>query len=191
MCHKSKSMKKITLIGMAALMLGIGTLNTGCMGSWKLTTSLYSWNKSVTGNKYLNNIIFWILHAIPAYEICYFADIIILNTIEFWTGSNPIAMNAGEKEQQIVKGKDGNNYEITATQNRFDIVSLNNKNKTSIIYTPMNHTWNMDKNGIVTKLATIHEDINKVEIFKADGSVAMIDMNEAQMNKIWQTGLSN
>ena len=37
----------------------------------------------------------------------------------------------------------------------------------------------------------IHEDLNKVEIFKADGTVAMIDMNQTQMNKIWQTGLSN
>ena len=184
-------MKKITLIGMAALMLGIGTLTTGCMGSWKVTSMVYGWNKSVTGNKYINNIIFWVFCAFPIYEVSMFIDGVILNLIEFWTGSNPIAMNVGEKEQQIVKGKDGNNYEITATQNRFDIVGLNNKNKTSFIYTPSNHTWNMDKNGIVTKLATIHEDINKVEFFKSDGSVAMIDMNEAQMNKIWQTGLSN
>ncbi len=184
-------MKKITLIGMAALMLGIGTLNTGCMGSWKLTSSLYSWNKSVTGNKYINNVIFWVFGSFQIYSVTLFIDGIILNLVEFWTGSNPMAMKPGDKEQQIVKGKDGNKYEITATQNRFDILSLNNKNKTSLIYTPMNHTWNMDKNGLVTKLATIHEDINKVEIFKADGSVAMIDMNEAQMNKIWQTGLSN
>jgi Domain of unknown function (DUF3332) len=184
-------MKKITLIGMAALMLGIGTLNTGCMGSYKLTNMVYGWNKNATGNKLVNHVIFWVL-GWNVYVAFIVIDTFVLNTIEFWTGSNPMAMNAGEKEHQIVKGKDGKQYEITATQNRFDIVALNeNNNKTSLIYTPINHTWNMDKNGIVTKLATIHEDINKVEIFKADGSIAMIDMNEAQMNKIWQTSLSN
>jgi len=184
-------MKKITLIGMAALMLGIGTLNTGCLGSYKLTSTVYNWNKRATGNKFVNNLILWII-GWNVYIAFIAVDTFILNTIEFWTGSNPLAMKAGDKEQQIVKGKDGNKYEITATQNRFDIVPLSNKeNRTSLVYTPINHTWNMEKNGMITKLATIHEDINKVEIFKADGSVAMIDMNQAQMNKIWQTGLSN
>ena len=177
---------------MAALMLGIGTLNTGCMGSFKLTGSLYNWNKSVTGNKFLNNLLFWVFGGLFVYSATLAIDLVILNLVEFWSGSNPMAMKAGEKEQQIVKGKDGNKYEITATQNRFDIVALNNtNNKTSLIYTPLNHTWNMEKNGMITKLATIHEDINKVELFKADGTVAMIDMNQAQMNKMWQAGLSN
>lgn len=176
---------------MAALMLSIGTLNSGCFGSFGLTHKLYDMNKSI-GNKFGQSIVFWVLNIIPVYGVCAWIDVVILNLIEFWSGSNPLAMKAGEKEQQIVKGKDGNKYEITATQNRFDIVALNNvKSKTSLIYTPMNHTWNMEKNGLITKLATIHEDLNKVEIFQADGSVAMIDMNQAQMNKIWQTGLSN
>jgi hypothetical protein len=184
-------MKKITLIGMAALMLGIGTLNSGCMGSYKLTNTVYAWNKKATGNKFINHVIFWIL-GWNVYVAFVAIDTFILNTIEYWSGKNPMAMNVGEKEQQIVKGKDGNKYEITATQNRFDIVALNNKeNKTSLIYSPINHTWNMEKNGIITKIATIHEDLNKVELFKADGTVAMIDMNQTQMNKIWQTGLSN
>ncbi len=176
---------------MAALMLGIGTLNTGCMGSWKLTSSLYSWNKSVTGNKYINNVIFWVFGSFQIYSVTLFIDGIILNLVEFWTGSNPMAMKEGEKEQQIVKGKDGNKYEITATQNRFDVVSLKNRNKTSLIYTPLNQTWNMEKKGIVTKLATIHEDINKIEIFKTDGTVTLVDLTQAKLNSVFQTSLSN
>lgn len=175
---------------MAALMLGIGTLNTGCMGSYKLTSTVYGWNKNATGNKFFNHVIFWVL-SWNIYAAFLVIDTIILNLVEFWTGSNPMAMKPGDKEQQIVKGKDGNKYEITATQNRFDVVSLKNRNKTSLIYTPLNQTWNMEKNGTVTKLATIHEDINKIEIYKTDGTVTLVDLTQAKLNSVFQTSLSN
>ena len=184
-------MKKITLIGMAALMLGIGTLSSGCFGEFALTRKLYTWNKEVTSNKFVNNLIFWVFEGVlPVYGIALFVDG-ILNLVEFWTGSNPMAMKPGDVEHQIVKGKDGKDYKITATQNRFDINSMSDNNKVALFYTPASHTWNVEKNGTVTKIATIHEDINKVEIFKADGSVSLVDMSQAQVGSLLQPALAN
>lgn len=187
-------MKKITLIGMATLMLGIGTLNTGCMGSWKLTKSMYSWNDKATGNKYLNNVLFWAFAFIQVYSVTLIVDGFIFNLVEFWSGSNPMSMQPDEKETQIVKGKDGNQYEITATQNRFDFMTLSGEKKgekMAFVFKPTDHTWNVERNGLSTKIMQIHEDINKVEVFHVDGSVTLHDMSKVEINSVLKIGLSN
>jgi hypothetical protein len=91
-----------------------------------------------------------------------------------------MAMKPGEMEKGIVKGNDGNDYEMTVTQYRYDIVALtgNKKgDKTSLFYNPDTKTWSATKGGITQPIATIHDDINKVEIFTADGTVKLFDMN--------------
>lgn len=65
----------------------IATASAGCMGSFALTKAVYTWNDTVTGNKIVNNVIFWALAILPVYEITMTIDVVILNTIEFWTGS--------------------------------------------------------------------------------------------------------
>lgn len=172
-------MKKIGIYSMAILMLGIGTLSTGCMGSWIVTKKVYKWNEKATGNKYVNTILFWVLGWI-VYPITLFLDSAVFNLIEFWSGSNPMAMQPGEMEKGIVKGKDGNDYEMTVTQYRYDILALTGNHKgekTSLFYAPDTKTWSATKGGITQPIATIHEDINKVEVFAPDGSVKFLDIN--------------
>ena len=180
-------MKKITMIGMATLMLGISTINTGCMGSFGLTKAVYGWNDGATGNKFLDNFIFWIFGGIGVYGATIFIDTVVLNLIEFWTGSNPMAMKEGEKETQVVMGKDGNQYQMTATQNRMEIVALGGANKgevTALVYTPANKTWNKEVNNTLQPIAAMHEDLNKIEVFALDGSSHLVDMNAAYLNSV-------
>jgi hypothetical protein len=179
-------MKKITLIGMATLMLGISTINTGCMGSYTLTKKLYGWNEHATGNTIVNTGVFWIL-CWNVYFIFLAVDTIVLNTIQFWTGSNPAAMAPGEREQQLVQGNDGNQYQITATQNRFDILPMTGSEKgnvLSLIYTPTNKSWSSLKDGKMQTLAALHPELNKVELFGKDGSVKMVDMASVFVNSL-------
>lgn len=180
-------MKKITFIGMATLMLGVSILGSGCFGKFALVRKVYEWNDSL-GNNFVKTLVFYGLNIIPVYGFAGAIDFWILNLIEFWTGSNPMAMKAGETEKQVVLGKDGNQYEITATQNRFDVVALSGTNKgtiSSLVYTPENKTWNKEVNGSgLTPIATVHEDLNKVEIFASDGSVRMVDMNTMFLNSV-------
>lgn len=164
---------------MVILILTIGTLSTGCMGSWVVTKKVYKWNEKATGNKFVDNLIFWILGWI-VYPITLFLDSVVSNLIEFWSGSNPMTMEPGEMEKEIVKGKDGNDYEMTVTQYRYDIVALSGNHKgekTSLFYTPDTKTWSTTKDGITQPIATIHEDLNKVKIFTPDGSVKVFDIN--------------
>ena len=50
-------------------------------------------------------------YIIPVYEITQLADILVINSIEFWTGDNPIASNVGETK--IVANAAGEDVQIT------------------------------------------------------------------------------
>lgn len=166
---------------MAILMLGISTLSSGCMGSWALSKKLYKWNQSVSSNKIVNQLVFWVLVIIPVYPICFgIVDYWVLNLIEFWSGSNPVSMAPGEMEQQTVKGKDGNMYEITATQNRFDIVQLTGDKKgtkQAMVFNPAEQTCSVVINGVESKLVKYDEKTNMMELFRPDGSSVSMDAN--------------
>ena len=170
-------MKKTTIYSLAFLMLGIGTLNSGCMGSWGLTKKVYNWNDGATGNKFIDNILFWLLGIV--YCVTVWVDFFILNLVEFWTGSNPLAMAPGEVETAIVKGKDGNKYQMTVSLNRYEAVALTGKNKgekMSLVYTPGTKTWSVEQGNEVLPVVTLHPDMNKVEVFTPQGEVQMYDM---------------
>ncbi len=83
-------MRKNTRIFMLVTALALASFTTGCFGKFELTRKLYGWNDSF-GNKFVKEIVMWGLWIIPAYELLFAGDFFILNTIEFWTGSNPVA----------------------------------------------------------------------------------------------------
>lgn len=103
---------------LAAVVAVVG-ITAGCMGSFGLTKLVYNWNDTVTDNKIINNVIFWGLNIIPVYEIAVTVDVVILNTIEFWTGTKLLA-DAGTSSDvkvAVVEGDDG-----SLTVNRGDVV---------------------------------------------------------------------
>jgi len=76
-----------------ALALSLLTLQIslpGCFGKWALTTKLYGVNASI-GDRWLRSIVTFVFVVIPVYGFCGLIDWVIFNTIEFWSGSNPIA----------------------------------------------------------------------------------------------------
>ena len=78
-----------------AIVLASSILFQSCIGSFSLTKKYWEWNNSATDNKFLNAIIFWIIgHVVTSATL--FIDVVILNTIEFWTDSNPLAYNSQE-----------------------------------------------------------------------------------------------
>jgi hypothetical protein len=98
------------------------------LGSFSAFNNLKDWNQSVSDSRFVNNLIFWGLNIIPVYGLYFFGDAIIFNVIEFWSGSNPIAMQDGDSEIQIVE-RDGNTFEMIATKNRMEITVLEGPKK--------------------------------------------------------------
>ena len=102
-------MKK-RLIPVVCTMLSISILSTSCIGSFPLFHKIHSWNEGVSNSKFVNELVFICFHIIPVYEVCYLADGLIFNSIEFWSGKSPIA-KVGEK-----KTLKGNNGDVTIEQ---------------------------------------------------------------------------
>ena len=64
---------------------------SGCYGKNACFNKLHDWNGTL-GNKWINSIVHFFLNVFPVYMICLgLVDGLVLNTIEFWTGSNPLA----------------------------------------------------------------------------------------------------
>jgi hypothetical protein len=100
-------MKK-TILKLMVLVVFATSLQ-GCYGKFALTRKLYAANGEV-GNKYLRSGATWVLLILPVYAIAGLADFVVLNTVEFWSGTNPVA--EGEKTIQYVDGAD--RYDIHA-----------------------------------------------------------------------------
>jgi hypothetical protein len=77
---------------LAAAVLALG-LFSSCLGPDKLFNKLHDWNLRATENRWANEGIFLVLTIIPVYGLAYVADIVVLNSIEWWSGDNPMDDN--------------------------------------------------------------------------------------------------
>lgn len=121
-----------------------GLIQTSCMGKFALLKKLYGWNEKATGNKFVDNLLFWILNIIPAYGIVVFIDVVILNLVEFWSGSNPLAMQEGDKlEKRFQNGEDS--FLAVASRNRMEIQFDQNTGRNfAIVFEPATKTWMLE-----------------------------------------------
>ncbi|WP_164007595.1 DUF3332 domain-containing protein [Pyxidicoccus trucidator] len=77
---------------------------TGCFGQFKLTQGIWNFNKNVSGNKFVQWLMFLVLTIIPVYGLGALIDALVINSIEFWTGSNPVGSVDGQDDgTRIVK----------------------------------------------------------------------------------------
>jgi uncharacterized protein DUF3332 len=74
---------------LVAAVLSLG-LFSSCLGPNKLWNKLHDWNMQATENRWANEGIFVLCTVIPVYGVSYLIDIIVLNSIEWWSGSNPM-----------------------------------------------------------------------------------------------------
>jgi hypothetical protein len=122
----------------------------------------------------------WGLIIIPAYPFAMFIDFIVINVIEFWSGSNPLAMDEGESETQIVASGD-KVYKITATKNQFHIEQLEGADKgkaVDLVYYTNEAAWYITDGVENVKLAQGDLDNNAwVKVFHPDGKIEKVTLN--------------
>ena len=133
---------------------------TGCTGSFNLTKKVYNFHRS-QDDKWKDEIFFLGAVLIPIYGICTFADAIVFNSIEFWTGKNPVEMSkvsgdtkSGKMDatlsfnrdngQVIVQSKANSGQEATLVLERKDGVILAKNEQGQMLYSSMAN----DKGGI-------------------------------------------
>lgn len=145
-------MKKLK-ISVACLILS-SIICSSCIGSFGLWSSLKDWNNNI-GNKFVNEIVFLAFHIVPVYEVAYLADVIVLNSIEFWSGSNPLADVGSVK---TIKGESGE-YFVQTNEDGYTITKKGEENKPlNLIYNKEKNTWNASAEGQTFELITMNED---------------------------------
>lgn len=170
-------MKRNVIIASA---LSLTLLNSSCLGSFNAVSNLKAWNDQATDNEFVNNAIFWGLNIIPVYGLFLLGDVLIFNVLEFWTGSNPVAMAEGEIETQVATIK-GQKVKLTAQKNQFKIEVLEGKKagKTiELVYTPENKTWNAKDGDKLIELASFKDGFYMV--YSPNGEQIKLDANATQ-----------
>lgn len=144
---------KIRHLKVSAIMLAATLFTTSCVGSFSLFNHIAKWNKSATSSKFLNEIIFILIS--PAYVACSVVDALVLNTIEFWSGSNPVAQKVGTTQE--VLGKDGRYYAVTTLDNGYEVKNPDGE-VIRFVYDKKTDSWSQIQNGKKTEIFRFNED---------------------------------
>lgn len=159
-----------------ALLLSATIMFSSCIGSFGLTSRLKGWNDSL-GSNWANEIVFVALHIIPVYELSIFADILVINSIEFWTGSNPLASNVGETN--IVKNNAGDDIQITTTENGYNL--SNGEQEMQLVFDEAEKSWSAVYGNESVKLMKFIDD-NNAEMFTLNGNSINVTLDEVGVN---------
>lgn len=173
-------MKKPYIAIATVLMIGAGLLSTSCIGRFALTNKLLSWNQQIS-NKFVNELVFIAFWAIPVYEVSALADILVINSIEFWSGSNPVA-----KGKTIIEGQDGK-YLVECDGRGYTITSLTDKTSVRLDFAADTQTWSVaTPEGEVYPLMTF-VDADHVRMSTPQGASVLVPLSQSGVMAYQQT----
>jgi hypothetical protein len=178
-------MKGKTLINRIVAAIVVGsflTVTTACYGPFNLTKNVYHWNSNIKGSsevneKWMKEFVFFGMIIIPVYMFSALLDAFIFNSIQFWSGSNPVKVNdaGGDGATRVVRLGG-----VTVTMAESD-------QGTTVIY---------ERNGIVERRAIIETSATGYRLINEtgarlaeaemgkDGSVTLLD-RDCQVVKQW------
>lgn len=157
-------MKK-TILRAALILTVCSSLGlSSCIGSFALTKRLMNWNQTI-GNKVVNELVFIAFWILPVYEVSALADILVINSIEFWSGDNPMA--CGTKR---IEGTDGQRYLVKCDGKGYDITSENDGTTVRLDFDATDRSWDVTTPaGETYELMTFIDD-SHVSLPAADGT---------------------
>lgn len=176
-------MKKISLKAAVVLLSGAFLCNS-CIGSFSLFNKYAKWQCNMTDNKFVNGIVGLILQPIVG-GVCLMADAIVLNTIEFWSGENPIAAN----QTQTVKGQDGRYYAVKTLKNGYEVKAPSGE-VTLFIHDQKTDSWSMQQDGITKEIIRFNAD-GTIQATLQTGEKLTVTNDEAGLNQVREAVYNN
>jgi len=79
---------RAVIASLLLVLLAVG--NSACIGRMALSGKVREFNLEVVDGRWPHEIVFLALYIIPIYPLAGAVDLIIVNSIEFWTGTNPV-----------------------------------------------------------------------------------------------------
>lgn len=165
-------MKKKTITVAMALCLSAAMLMPSCIGSFALTNKVLDWNRQV-GNKFVNELVFFAFWILPVYEVTGLADLLVINSIEFWSGSNPMAQG-----RKVIDGEDGR-YLVDVDATGYTITSENDGSVVRLDFDPADKSWDVviPASGERYELMTFVDD-SHVSMPMPDGNRRVVEVSE-------------
>ena len=166
-------MKKISLKVVTCLLAGSFLFSSCFVGKFALFNKYAKWQTNMSSSKFLNAIVGFIIGPLVG-SICLFVDTLVLNTIEFWSGSNPVQANIG-KTQNVI-GEDGRVYAVTTLKDGYDVKSPTGE-MTYFRHNAENDSWTMEQNGVTTELFRYNKDGKTIQA-TINGQTKDLSMDE-------------
>lgn len=163
-------MKKKRLVFTTALVIASSLAFQSCIGSFSLTNKVLAWNKNVS-NKFVNELVFFAFWVLPVYEVTAAADLLVINSIEFWSGNKPLEAN-----NQVIETENGNYY-INAMETGYKVVSPDGR-MLSFDYDSATQTWSFSNDKGEKTDFLQYMDENHVKILNGEGSFVDVELNE-------------
>lgn len=164
-------MKRKHLIAGLVLALSSALVSTSCIGSFGLFNKVRVWNEDV-GSKFVNELVFIGLWIVPVYEVCLAADFLVINSIEFWSGSNPVACG-----RSVIEGEDGR-YLVDCDRTGYTITSENDGSAVRLDFDAEEQTWSVRTPDMPEgyPLMTMVDE-RTVEMIGADGAMHRVSLD--------------
>lgn len=156
----------------AALMLTVAAslVFTSCIGSFKLSNKVLAWNQQI-GSKFVNEVVFFCFWIIPVYEITALADVLVLNSIEFWSGRNPVTA-----ETKVIDGKDAQ-YQIERDMAGYTITNMSDGKAIRFDFNEIDNSWSLNTGDKSIKFLEFVDD-NHVRVLGVDGEFDEVELSQ-------------
>ena len=175
-------MKRRFNVVVATVVLSSSILFSSCIGSFSLFNKLLAWNQSIN-DKWINELVFIVIS--PAYVVAMMADSIVLNSIEFWTGENPVT----DVKVQKIEGKNGF-YTIETDKEGHKITKEETGETVYFHFNGAEKTWSIEANGVETPLMKVVDEQHAV-MYLPNGSEMPVTLDKAGVLALQQAVMDN
>lgn len=145
----------------SSVLAGFMLASTACYGPFNLTRNVYHWNSGVKGSgevndKWMKEFVFFGMIVVPVYMFSALLDAFIFNSIQFWSGDNPVKVTQDDEGRirEVQLGK------ITAT------VTWSQDGETAHV--------RYSRNGQVMKEAVIEREGAELRLRNLQGEVVVM-----------------
>lgn len=163
--------KKHVYVG-ALLAVASSLMFSSCLGQFALCQKLVTWNNQI-GDKFINELVFFSFCIIPVYPVSLIADTLVLNSIEFWSGTNPVVLTSETK----VEGANGT-FLVKRDARGYTITSEETKDEVRLDFDPSTQSWSVTADGVTTRFMTF-TDANHAEMLLPDGTTTLVELSPA------------
>ena len=161
--------RKLTIVAVA-LTLVCSMMFTSCIGRFALFNKVKDWNNQV-GSKFVNELVFVAFWIVPVYELSGLADLLVLNSIEFWSGENPV-----QASTKTIDGKHGK-YIVKTDKNGYTITNTADKSVVKFNFDAAENSWTLVNGDKEVKFLQYVDD-NHVKMITPEGGYTTVELSE-------------